>query len=208
MAVESQGTSFEIGTGSGSPRNITGVTLGAITRITSVAHTLAMGDVVTFAAVGGTTQLNGQTAMVTAVETGAFYVGIDSTGYTAYTSGGTATPVAWSEVGMVTDWDGPGGSASVIDTTHLQSTAREKLMGLMDEGQISLSLNWDSDDTGQEACRVARAARTQKEFRISYTNGAVQTFDGFVLSFPSSGGVDGKVEGNITIEITGPVATA
>jgi hypothetical protein len=108
----------------------------------------------------------------------------------------------------VTDWDGPGASASVIDTTHLKSAAREKLIGLMDEGQISLTLNWDSDDIGQDACRAARSSRAKKDFRISYTNGAVQTFEGYVLAFPSSGGVDGKVEGNITIEITGPVATA
>jgi hypothetical protein len=208
MAVESQGTAFEIGTGTGAAKNITGVTLGAITKITSAAHGLAVGDVVTFASVGGTTVLNGQTAMVTAVETGAFYVNINTVGAGAYTSGGTATPVEWSEVGLVTDWDGPGGSASVIDTTHLKSAAREKLIGLMDEGQISLTVNWDSDDTGQEACRIARSTRSKKDFRISYMNGAVQTFEGYVLGFPSSGGVDGKVEGNITIEITGPVATA
>lgn len=208
MAVESQGTTFEIGTGSGGAQTITGITLGAITKVTSSAHTLAAGDVVTFANVGGTTQLNGQTAMVTAVETNAFFVGINSVGYTAYTSGGTATPVTWSEVGLVTDWDGPGGSASVIDTTHLKSAAREKLMGLMDEGQISFTLNWDTDDTGQAACRTARAARTLKDFRVTYTNDAVQTFSGYVLSFPSSGGVDGKVEGNITVEISGAVATA
>jgi hypothetical protein len=208
MAVESQGTKFEIGTGTGGAKNISGVTLGAITKVTATAHGFSVGDVVTFAAVGGATQLNGQSAMITAIETDAFYVGINSAAYSAYTSGGTATPVEWSEVGYVTDWDGPGGSASVIDATHLRSAAREKLMGLMDEGQISLSLNWDNEDIGQEACRIARSARARKDFRINYTNGAVQTFGGFVLAFPSSGGVDGKVEGSITVEITGAVVTA
>ena len=208
MALESQGTTLEIATGSGGAKTITGVTLGAITKIASTAHALAVGDVVTFASIVGTTELNGQTAMLTAVETDAFYVAINSTAYTAYTSGGTATPVAYTAVGEINDWDGPGGSASVIDTTHLGSTAREKLMGLMDEGQFSFSLNNVFSDTGQQACRTARTARTLKGFRLTYADATVQTWNAYVLQFATSGGVDDKVNGSITLEISGAVATA
>ena len=44
-------------------------------------------------------------------------------------------------IGEITDFSGPGGQAAVIDVTNLNSTAKEKLVGLRDEGQLSLSLN-------------------------------------------------------------------
>lgn|SRR5574337_888301 len=208
QAIETQGTTLEISSGSGGAKTITGVTLGVITEITSAAHGLSKGDVVTFASIGGTTQLNGQTAMIIAVETNSIFVDIDSSAYGAYTSGGTATPVAWTDVGEIVNFNGPSGSANVIDATHLGSTAKEKLMGLPDEGQFTFEVNWIPSDTGQQALRTARANRTKKSFRVTYTDASVQTFDGFVLSFSSSGGVDDKVSGSITVEITGPVSLA
>jgi hypothetical protein len=206
-AIESQGTTLEIGTGSGSAATITGVTLGAITKITSTSHGLAEGDVVTLASIGGTTGLNSLTPMVIATETNAFYIDVDSSAMSAYTSVGTATPVTWTEIGEVTDWDGPGGSASVITKTTLASDAVEKLLGLPDEGQFNLSVNFYPDDLGQTACRAARAARTEKDFRITYTDDTVQTFKGYVSTFSSSGGVDGLVSGSVGIEISGAVST-
>lgn len=208
-ALETQGTTLEIETGSGSAANITAITLGAITKITATAHGFSEGDVVDLASIGGTTELNGETALIIGAETDDFYVDIDSSGYTAYTSGGTATPQTYTEIAEVVDFDGPGGSASVIDASHLKSTAREKRMGLPDEGQFSLSVNWIPTDTGQSAVRTARSNRSLKGFRITYTDaaGTIQTFNGYVLQFSSSGSVDAKVDGSITIEISGAVST-
>ena len=161
-------------------------------------------------AIVGTTELNGVTAMLIAEEDDAMFFAIDSSTYTAYSSGGTATPVTFTTVGEISDFDGPGGAAAVIDTTHLTSTAKEKLMGLPDEGQFTFSMNWIPTDTGQSACRTARTARTLKAFRVTYTDSGptVQTFDAYVLNFTSSGAVDDKVTGNITLEISGAVGTA
>ena len=44
-----------------------------------------------------------------------------------------------------------GGSASVIDVTDLDSDAKEKMIGLADEGQVTLSLNYMPADPGQVA---------------------------------------------------------
>ena len=208
MAIESQETTIEIATGTGGAKTITGITLGAITEVTSTAHALVVGDVVTFASIVGTTELNGQTAMIIAKETNSFFVKIDSSAYTAYISGGTATPVTYTFVGEIVDFDGPGGSASVISTTHLKSAAHEKLIGLMDEGQFSFSLNNVFSDTGQQACRTARSTRAQKGFRVIYSDATAQTFNGYVLQFSTSGAVDDKVNGSITVEITGVVTTS
>ena len=207
MAIESQGTTLEISTGTGGAKTITDVTLGAITEITSAAHGLSEGDVVTFASIGGTTELNTVTAMLIGVETNSFFVDIDSSGYGAYTSGGTATPVTYTEVGEIVDWDGPGGSASEIDTTHLGSSAKEYIIGLADEGTFTFSLNADFSDTGQQACRTARANRTSNTYKVTYSDSTYQTFTGYCMSFSTSGGVDDKVNASITLRISGTVTT-
>ncbi len=209
MAIEAQGTLFEIETGDDTEKAVTGIEKEAYAEVTAVAHGFVVGEVVNFAAVVGMVEINNLSAMIVAV-TGmdSFRVALDTSGFSDYVSGGTATPVEFTEVGEIVDWDGPGGSASVIDVTHLQSAAKEKMIGLMDEGQISLTVNLDLNDTGQLACQTARTNRAKTGFRLTYSDDEIQTFDGYVLGFSSSGSVDDKVSASITIEITGVVTTA
>lgn len=209
MSIESQGTKLEISGTSGSA--VTGCTpaTGYPTIFTKASHGLSNGDVVTISGVtgGNAADLN-KVWVVKYTTTNTFAVDCDSTGFTGMGTAAVATPLAWLEIGEVTDWDGPGGSATMYETTHLQSTAKEKKIGLMDEGQLTLSINWEPTDTGQQAARDARAARTEKSFRLTYTDNSTATFDGYVMGMSSSGGVDSKVSGSITIEISGPVEYA
>jgi predicted secreted protein len=130
---------------------------------------------------------------------------IESQGITlSYTVG---SPTNFAGIANVTGFSGPGGSASVIDVTNLSSTAKEKLMGLPDEGQFSLDINLDPDDASHQALRNARAARTRTEFKITFSDStpATATFWGYVLGFAVSGAVDQQVKVAVTIEIDGPV---
>lgn len=210
MAIESQTTTIEISGGAGGAETITEMTLSNPTVLTSVGHALENGDVVTLADFAGVdaATLNGETPVVQYVTTDTFAVGIDTTGETITdnTDAATATPSAWIAIGEVSTWDGPGGSASMYETTHLGSTAKEKQIGLPDEGQITLSTNWILDtDVGQQAAATARAARALKNFRLTFSDSSTATFAGYVLGLASSGGVDDKTSGSITIEITGAV---
>lgn len=209
MSIESQGTKLEISGTSGSA--VTGCTpaAGNPTIFTKTSHGLSDGDVVTISGVTGdnAADLN-KVWVVKYTTTSTFAVDCDSTGFTGMGSAAVATPLAWLEIGEVTDWDGPGGSATMYETTHLRSTAKEKKIGLMDEGQLTLSINWEPSDNGQQAARTARANRTEKSFRLTYTDNSTATFDGYVMGMSSSGGVDNKVSGSITIEISGPVEYA
>ncbi|HOD72243.1 MAG TPA: phage tail tube protein [Deltaproteobacteria bacterium] len=209
MSIESQGTKLEISGTSGGA--VTGCTpaAGNPTIFTKTSHGLSDGDVVTISGVtgGNAADLN-KVWVVKYTTTNTFAVDCDSTGFTGMGSAAAATPLAWLEIGEVTDWDGPGGSATMYETTHLQSEAKEKKIGLMDEGQLTLSINWEPSDAGQQAAREARAARTEKSFRLTYTDNSTATFDGYVMGMSSSGGVDSKVSGSITIEISGPVEYA
>jgi len=208
MAMESQGTVLEIqGAGSGTPVTTMTAAVGYPTILTKASHGLVNGDIGVLSAFAGTDAalMNGQTVVVKNATTNTFAVDINTIDKTLTAANGTITPQAWVEIGEVISFDGPGGSASVIDTTNLKSTAKEKLMGLPDEGQFSLSINMASTDVGQVALRAARVARSEKDFRVTYSDHKVQTFSGFVLGFSTSGGVDGKVEGKVSIEINGAV---
>lgn len=117
----------------------------------------------------------------------------------------------YKPIGEITDFSGPGGSAAVIDTTSLDSTRKEKLMGLADEGQISFSLNFVPGNAGQVAFRAARASRAETNFALVFSDATTTTpatnatFAGFALEFSVAGAVDDKVSGSAVIEITGAV---
>jgi hypothetical protein len=110
-------------------------------------------------------------------------------------------------IAEVISFTGPGGAASVIDQTSLDSTAREKRMGLPDEGQLSMELNLVPGDTAQDGLRDDRDNRTLQSFSIELTDAGVMTlsFSGYVLNFAIAGAVDDVVKASIVIEIDGAV---
>lgn len=119
-------------------------------------------------------------------------------------------------VGEVTDFDGPGGQAAEIDFTHLQSVAKEKKVGLADEGQLSLTLNYNATDDGQNQLRADRANRLERLYDISYTDTSLGSshfpsrdwFMGNCMGFSKSGAVDNKISAKVVISINGPVISS
>ena len=112
-------------------------------------------------------------------------------------------------IGEVIGVDGPGGSASVIDATHFASVAKEKLMGLPDEGQVTLRMNVVPDDVGLLEIREARSAQELRNWRITLPSSAPtpkqMDFKGFAMSMNYTAQPDGKWELTATIEISGAV---
>ena len=133
---------------------------------------------------------------------------IESQGVKLAVSSGS--PTTFANIGNITDFSGPGGQAAIIDTSNLDSTFREKMMGLPDEGQVTFNVNWDPDNTTHTTLRSARAARTRAEFRITLTDATptVGTFFGYVVGLTLSGAVDAVVKAALTIEVDGPIAWA
>ena len=80
---------IEAGPVSNTTAPITGITLANPCVITSTAHPFAVGDVLWIDSIVGTTQLNGSFARVTATAANTVTLALDSTGLTAWTSGGT-----------------------------------------------------------------------------------------------------------------------
>lgn len=206
-AIETAGTTLEIETGSGAAVTTVTATVGFPTIIIKTAHGLSNGDVVAASLFLGTSAalLNGLSFVVKNVTANTLALDVDTTGGALTAANGTLTPVAFTEVGEIVDFDGPGGSAAVYNVTHLKSVAQEKRIGLPDEGQLTLNLNCVHTDAGQLAVAASRTARSLKTYKLTYSDSVVDTFTAYALSFPKSGGLDDKVSRSLTLEITGAV---
>jgi len=124
----------------------------------------------------------------------------------------TVSPNAYTEIPDVVSISGPDGSASEIDVTALDSTAREFLMGLPDEGNVGLELIWGGETSNaiQVQLRSARANQTLKTFQIRLTDSpqSTYTFTAYVTGWSLSAGIDDAVKCSVTLRITGAVTAA
>lgn len=137
-----------------------------------------------------------------------------SQGTRFYIADANGSPTNFLEIQGIKDFTGPGGKTTIIDASTLASTAKEKLPGLPDEGQFSLTGNFISGDAGQAACIVARTARARRQFHVDFPAGSQSPaanpaqsvyFFGYVTEYSQKGGVDKLDEMTITVEIDGPV---
>jgi hypothetical protein len=102
-----------------------------------------------------------------------------------------------------------GGSASVIDVTDLDSTAKESRTGLQDHGTLSLDIHILESDPGQTACVAAFAGSTSNTYVVD-TGIKTYTFDGSITKWPTvpDATVDGVLVGTAEIKLSGAVTVA
>lgn len=118
------------------------------------------------------------------------------------------------EIGEIVSIDGPSGSVNVIDITNLGSTAREKLVGIQDEGQVSMEVlsnfTTGSTEINQWKLRDLRQTGIKSFFDIRFTDVAVGAtsepsayfFEGFVTNYANAVALDDAVKASIGLEIS------
>jgi len=121
--------------------------------------------------------------------------------------GDNASPNVWSAIPEIVSFDGPGGSASEIDVSDLDSTAREFRMGLKDEGDFSFEMMYLPNNTVHSGLQDDRTNRTLRNFRVVLTDSpqSTMTFTAYVREFSVSGGVDDVIRASVTLRISGAV---
>lgn len=73
-------------------KSITGITQANPAVVTATAHGFVTGNLISISGVGGMTEVNGRSFTITVLDNNSFQLnGEDSSGHTAYTSGGTAS---------------------------------------------------------------------------------------------------------------------
>jgi hypothetical protein len=130
--------------GSSGSKIITGITKANPPHVTSTAHGLETGDVITITDVVGMTDVNGGTFIVEYLTSSTFALAdIDATGYGAYVSGGSLDVAEFSNFCELTNYNRQGGTSAEIPATSLCSVAKEFVIDLPDFGTTALDFKFD-----------------------------------------------------------------
>lgn len=140
--------------------------------------------------------------------------GITTQGATLEVGDGSSPP-SFTEIGSVVDINGPTSSRGEVETTALDSTAKEFLLQLKDQGELSLTVNYKPGDTGQQLLQTLfdtepPPSRTWKitlptDSDAGHSTGTVIEGTGRVSGMPFTVSTDSKVEREVTIRNTGDV---
>lgn len=206
-AIKSQTAVVKVSTATAATKVITGITAANPGVVTSTAHGYSNDDIVSIAAVVGMTEVNGRAFVVqgatdSPLTPNSFELSaVDTSGYTAYSSAGTAALETMTAIGDVVSFSGFDGTADDIDVTTLTSTAKEFLVGLQDFGGLSMELNLTNSDTGQAKLRALKAAGSQGTFSIELSNGEIAAFKAYVKSFTVSNSANDAARASVQLKI-------
>tara|TARA_R110002153_G_scaffold177237_1_gene330439 strand:+ start:239 stop:661 length:423 start_codon:yes stop_codon:yes gene_type:complete len=121
----------------------------------------------------------------------------------------------YTALGEITDLAPPSVSKDVIETTnHGSSGVKTYIGGLVDYGEVSITVNYDPDGTAHNAIRdLAKTANDgagTNLYKIDYSDAGTssETFAGIVMSFEQEAPMDGQLSATFGIKVTGTVTYA
>ena len=128
-----------------------------------------------------------------------------------------ADDATYHALGSITDLSPPAVTKDTIEvTSHGDSGIRTYIGGLVDFGEVSITINYDPDNAG--ATRFRTLAETPNDspttantgYKITYadTGATVLTFNGVVTGFEQNAPIDGQLSAVITIKVSGSVTKA
>lgn len=106
---------------------------------------------------------------------------------------------------------GPGLKVPTVDTTHLDSPAREKRPTLPDPGSLKMQVEFDPTDPTHKAMFDLIFTPVVAQWKLVFTDSAPTgwAFDGILTGFEPGGmTVDGNLTADVEIEVTGVVVQA
>lgn len=213
-ALTSQGILFKIASGAGSAKTVTGVAVGFPTILTSAAHGFSNGDRVTFDsnfAGANASTLNAQVVNVTNVTTNTYAVQINTVGLTITAGTATGTAATYTNVGGVSGIsDFESGETPEIDVSDFDSTFKEYIAGLADNGAFTMAVNFAKSQAGQTIVQARRDDGVVSSMKVVLPAGSTPTasFTGFVKKFSKNMAVGAAQTGQISIRVTGAVTWA
>ena len=184
---------------------ITAITQANPAVVTDASHTLVDGDVIEISGIVGMTELNGGRYIVEKVDANTFkLLGVNSSGYGAWVSGGTYSIGDFSDFCDLTNYNRTGGTSPEISTTALCSIAQEYLLGLPDFGTTAIDYNFAPATAVQQAIQDAYVSGDLIAVKVTLPDsGGTMVQMGFVQQTSESAGVGGIWTGSMTIRNTG-----
>ena len=118
----------------------------------------------------------------------------DAAGYTA---------LVFATIGEITDGGQHGRTYAEVTHNPVATRGTQKFKGSFNEGNKTLQLALDDEDTGQIAAKAALNSDANFSFKVEYPDGAIDYFQAKVMAFTkSTSGVDTVVSGTIELSIT------
>lgn len=100
------------------------------------------------------------------------------------------------------------GESTEIDVTDFNSTGKESLLGLKDEGEFSFDMMADYADAAQDEIRSLYDSGALGVFLITFANGWNVGFSARVKSYGESAGVDDALRATASIKVSGSLTRA
>lgn len=164
----------------GSDITITAITKASPASVTATAHGLSTGDIIKLN-VAGMVELDEQAARITVVDPNTFTLdGIDSTGYSTFTSGVANEVTGFDTLGLAQSISVDEQSVDEIDITRLNSVQREITYGFLSPVKGSIGALWEASDTALVNLRAATKAKSARVFRVTFADGSLAIFNALV----------------------------
>lgn len=176
----------------GTDKNITAITKASEAVITAT-HDFSIGDYILLDGIGGMTELNKRIVRVKAVSTTVSFTaeGLDSTNWTTYTSGGTATKItSFVTFDNVTSFNYAEPQPNRIDVTTIHQNQKTEVFGLDDAPTATMSMNADPLGAAIVELRKASLAKSTRGFVVTTQTGQILIFNAYVAG---GRGFDGSV---------------
>lgn len=119
--------------------------------------------------------------------------------------GDAASPEVFTTIGRVTSVSADGGDVAFDDTTDLSDIYVTRLATNIDEGTMSVDIVYDSDDAEVKALRADRANRTLRNFKLTYSDTAYESFAAYVTSISREAANGRALRGTIALQVSGQI---
>lgn len=157
----------------GSPITVTAVTLATEGVATAAAHGLAEGDIVRFSVSAGMVELDGQAVRVKNAGSDQFTLeGLDTTAYSAWSSGTATEVTAFSTMSNAQTVSMPNPTPAKIDITTLIDKAKQYAYGLPDAPDGSIAGLFNPTLEAETLIKAATKANSALVFKLAFPSGA------------------------------------
>lgn len=192
------GTTFAVVTAWGTSNALTSISNANPAVVTDTGHAIPDGSVVKVSGVVGMEEINDQIAVVEVVDANSYrLLGIDSTNYGTYTSGGAVAVATFSNSCEVTGYTGDSGTTT--ETESETNCGKAIDFGSPDPGSVSIQYNHAPTDF-QEALEASRRAVSLTAIKTTLPNSKGVMIDvGVVTQVGRAGAAGGMWTGSATL---------
>ena len=117
----------------------------------------------------------------------------------------SADNITFTQIANLLSIDVAESSRGSIENTTIDGTDKYKTYepGLIDAGEVSLSLIWAIADAGQVLLQADLENDTLMYYQVEYPDGTTVTYNGFVIGLSAPTAIEEKITQTVKFKVTG-----